>query len=373
MASLRLFNLPREIILQILNRLSRCDLLSLSLVNNTTCAATEPVLWSDIALVCRPRHPPSIDLLLQTLFKKQHLLEYTIHLAFKSFGFAQNFHPGHIPRFPVESLPQDVAASFIQCTTLGPALKDTWIQELKLATLDALVTLVVALLPNLTFLRLTHRFTPYTAILGQLLRHQLCQDQPIPHEIKLLILSKSLRQVDFLTSNQYYRNSPDILPFLHLPSLEHISIGIANRFAFLFPVEMPSLKSLVSLKLKGIRESSLQYILKPLENPQALSWQFYTDGTYSPSEGFIDLEVMGAALRSISKTVTYLNISETDEFDDNIFDGPQLSIQSSLDGLKEFDRLKELIIPWIFLMGFKPGRGESCYIVCLVTLHAENE
>lgn len=129
----------------------------------------------------------------------------------------------------------------------------------------------------------------------------------MPHEIKPLIISKSLRQVVFLTTfcrrgNEYLGNTPDALPFLHLPNLQHISVGIDNRFAFLLPVEVPSLPNLVSLKLDGIREDSLPYILEPLENLQALNWRFYCNTTQFSREDFIDLEAMGAALRYISKT-----------------------------------------------------------------------
>lgn len=383
MESLALFNLPRELILQILDPLSRSDVLSLSLVNKATYTTTEPLLWSDITLAWKENHPPRLDLLLQTLFEKSHLSSYTLHLALKGLRFFTWGDTDAAPKLSVKSLPQDVAASFIQSTTLEPALKENWIQELKLGTPDALATLFIALLPSLTSLYLGRTFTTYNVILGHVFRHQLCQDQSLPHEVKPLLLSRSLRRVVFLPRNPrggdiWHRNTPDVLPFFHLPNLEHISVTIDNAFAFVWPGGVPSLKNLLSLSLYGLREHFLQYVLEPLENLQALTWHFYNYGERFLSEQVIDLDTMGVALRCVSKTVTGLTISACD--DSEVYEdepiGPELWVQGSLDGLREFEKLQKLKIPWVFLMGFEPGERREllhCMPRNLETLELTND
>ena len=110
---------------------------------------------------------------------------------------------------------EDLVASI---TKLHLPFGDQWTQALRCGTMDAFVTLLISMLPNLTHLQLDHNFARETHLLGLFLGHTLRRslDSHMP-------AFDRLRHVDFQPRYDRFRssmiqNTEDVLPLFLLSS-----------------------------------------------------------------------------------------------------------------------------------------------------------
>ncbi|CAI6100952.1 unnamed protein product [Clonostachys chloroleuca] len=202
------------------------------------------------------------------------------------------------PALPVSVLPLPAAAEHIRVLDAPGA--DTWMEELQAGAVDALVALLISILPNLISLELGPNFTLESAHLGKFLRHTITR---IGNRSSGLPKFPSLNHVVFAGRTNEFRhcnfnNAADVLPFFYLPSLQTIHAS-----------------------------------------------------TY-----VVALDVMAHALRQVHSTLVKLSI-EADTEANELYGGyedPDVETRGSLHGLAQLAQLKFLPIPWAFLIGLSP-------------------
>lgn len=235
----------------------------------------------------------------------------------------------------------------------------TWADLLNAGSMDALVALLIAHLPNLTSLHLGPRFTRDNACLGFLLRSALCN--PVDHDTPKF---EHLRMVNFNAGRFSHsgrlvrqQNTANVLSFFYLPSIEHIHTSFDNPEDFKWPApegQAPVCHNLTELDLGvPIRTAHLWNILSIAPRLKTLRWDWYHAGITTPfgDDKAIDLDQIAAALSLVRETVTKLIITARCTLGANK-EFPQSSSKGSLQLLANFPSIKSLQAPIGFLMGW---------------------
>ncbi|VUC37275.1 unnamed protein product [Clonostachys rosea] len=358
---------PSELQLAIFALLPLGDLLSLSLVSKSLHTFVEPLLVADIHLEWKkqPEHNlPPVAALLRTLFERPYLGQHCLHLRLTGMGFKTQPRgtDEEPPALPVSVLSLPAAAEHIRLIEAPGAV--TWLEELQAGAVDALVALLVSLLPNLVSLELGPNFTLESARLGKFLRHAITR---VGNRSSWLPKFPSLKHVVFAGRTNEFRhcnfnNAADVLPFFYLPSLQTMSVSIDNPVTWAWPHSdnatplLPS--SLTSLELFRLRETRLQHLLAPLKSLKKLHWHwFYQEYLDSHASTYVvALDVMAHALCQVLGTLVELTI-EADTEANELYGGyedPDVKTRGSLRGFAQLSQLKLLRIPWAFLVGFSP-------------------
>ncbi|CAH0020348.1 unnamed protein product [Clonostachys rhizophaga] len=322
---------PRELQLAIFALLPSGDLLSLSLVSKSLHSFVEPLLVADIHLEWKkqPDHNlPPVAALLRTFLESPYLGQYCLNLRLTGMGFKT--HP----------------------------------VELQVGAVDALVALLISMLPNLISLELGPNSTLESACLGKFLRQAITC---VGNRSSWLPKFPSLKHVVFAGRTNEFRhcdfnNAADVLPFFYLPSLQTMSVSIDNPVAWTWPhsdnATPPLPSSLTSLELFRLRETRLEHRLAPLKSLKKLHWHwFYQEHLDShASTDIVALDVMAHALCQVHGTLMELTI-EADTEANELYGGyedPDVETRGSLHGLAQLAQLKFLPIPWDFLIGLSP-------------------
>ncbi|KND93461.1 hypothetical protein TOPH_01959, partial [Tolypocladium ophioglossoides CBS 100239] len=358
MAATSLADWPRELQLSVLDLLSFTDLLSMSVVNKDFRILTEPILYSKVEMTWTWDHTPPITLLLRSILDRPELSGHIRSLRLDGEGFVKsNREISEPPALPVTTLPISKASKIIQSTGVPQA--ELWIEELQSGTIDAIVALLLSMLPNLTSLHLGPNFAVESRFLGKMLTCALCESSK---EYRLPAF-RNLHHVTFSRRTHDYRqrhinNSADVLPFFYIPEIQCLSISIDNPTEFVWPVHTPTPSSLTSLELCRLRETRLEPLLSVLNGLQKLRWNWYyqPDIDRAVSKHVIELDTMTKALNRVGYTLTDLTIeAETcPELSAGAFEAPELEMRGSLGDLAHFGQLRRLCVPWVFLMGFSP-------------------
>ncbi|CAG9998459.1 unnamed protein product [Clonostachys byssicola] len=358
---------PRELQLAIFTLLPSGDLLSLSLVSKNLHGFVEPLLVADIHLEWKkqPDHKlPPVAALLRTLLERPYLGQHCLKLRLTGMGFKT--HPRGTdeepPALPVSVLPLPAAAEHIRVIEAPGA--DNWLEELQAGAVDALVALLISMLPNLISLELGPNFTLESACLGKFLRHATTC---VGNRSRWLPKFPSLKHVVFAGRTNEFRhcdfnNAADVLPFFYLPSLQTMSVSIDNPVTWTWPHSdsaMPLLtSSLTSLELFRLRETRLEHLLTPLKSLKKLHWHwFYQEHLDShASTDIVALDVMAHALCQVHGTLMELTIEADTEANElyGEYEDPDVQTRGSLRGLAQLAQLKLLRIPWAFLIGLSP-------------------
>ncbi|KAM3532839.1 hypothetical protein MY4038_003845 [Beauveria bassiana] len=344
---------PNELLLSFLNLLPLTDLLSMIKVCKSIYAVSLPLVYSTIETTWALGRTPPVVLLLRSLVERPELADHVRDLRLEGNGVPGRPELRELPAFPIDSSLLSKAAKIIQSTKVPFA--DLWIHELQSGTVDAIVALLLAMLPNLTSLFLGPNFTVRSRLWGGMLQCALCKPQ------KTLPAYKNLRHVTskFRAKEYFYTdicNAADVLPLFYLPSIEDLSISIDNPAEFTWPASHAPSPSIISLDIYRLRESRLGPVLSVLKALQKLHWHwsYQPDLDEDVSKGVVRLDTAAAALDEVADTLTDLTITAMTRPNYSVgdYDPPPLEIQASLDGLSRLRKLKNLSLPWAFLMGF---------------------
>lgn len=344
--------------------LSSAELGVLCLVNRHLRALAEPFLYSEIQwtwLETDP-HPLPITQLLRTILCRPELAAYitSVHLNGrndKRRGYQSTNRT--TPTIPVFGTELDESITFIRGTRVP--YSDQWIQELRSGTMDAVVALLLAQLPNLRCLHLENDFTQRSALLGMVLRSSICE--PVDYRLPSF---QHLRDVSFFRLHygghggdqekyKSFKNTADILPFFYLPSVQCMSVLLENPLAFSWPAaHLPTPSTLTLLDLTSVREAYLAELLSVTQNLKTLRWSWYYD--FGLDDKFntpiIDLGQIAAAIAHVRDTLTDLTISADCDIGGNDQHLPGLKTVGSLHAIVNCDMLQRLQVPWPFLVGF---------------------
>lgn len=365
-------DLALELRLSIFGLLPAHDIANAARASKALHTALEPILYSRIALDWRWQHDPPIALLLRTLLARPELADYVQHLHLKGTSFDWNalvvWRP-EIPTINVDSLPRKEAAAAIDRMAVARSAGDEWKDKLGQGNADALVALLVCLLPNLASLHLGSLFVIENTIFGQVLRQSLCDKGNTGGTQKTLPTFRKLRQVVFPKERQdahrrdQCKNASDVLPLFYLPALESLTLFIDNPVEFAWPagVAAPIASALTSLQLFRLREQLLGRILCATPHLKHLTWQcFYQNGLDRPmSQDTMDLDAIGAALAPVRESLVELVLDALTEIGPRDIDHPFINTSGSLSGLLDMRSVKTLSVPWVFLMGFSPLEQRS--------------
>ncbi|KID96707.1 F-box domain, cyclin-like protein, partial [Metarhizium majus ARSEF 297] len=219
MAVEQLGDWPSELILSLLDLLPLPDLLYMGRVNKYTRNVAEPLVYSTIETIWALRGTPPAMLLLPTIFDRPDLAGHVRTLRLQGDGFENHPEVREPPAFPASPLLLDKATKFIQSTWV-PFAK-SWIGELQLGTVDAIVAALLASMPNLTTLYLGPNFT---------IRSCQPKEYHLPTFTQLRHVTSEYRAKEWHHRN--ITNTADVLPFFYLPNVEHLSVSIDNPVQF---------------------------------------------------------------------------------------------------------------------------------------------
>ncbi|KAI9172698.1 hypothetical protein HJFPF1_02209 [Paramyrothecium foliicola] len=351
-----LAHLPVEVQTPILELLSFRSLVSLSLVNKETQNTVEPFLYADVTLTWGWEHPPGIVPLLRSLFDKPYRAQYVRRLSLKSDEIMDSRSRSDLEPPPIPVSIETLGEACVRIQSTGLPSVQEWMNELGAGAIDALMALLISMLPNLTFLYLTPLFTIDIPRLGQVLRCAL--NRPSTHTEYRLPKYLRLTEVVILPRFRYrYQrrasNIADVINFFSLPRVQHLSIFIDN------PIEtawsMPQICScLTSLELFCLRETRLEPLLASLKSLKKLHWYWHYQEGHNPHAGqeTIELDKIVIALSQIKDTLTDLTIQAQitpATLPEKLV--PELAdFQGSLQGLGRLKKLKALNLPWAFLV-----------------------
>lgn len=180
--------------------------------------------------------------------------------------------PSHLPALPFGRL-----SAVIERTGVSQFVADDWRDKIQSGHPEAIVAVLVCLLPNLERLFLSDNWTDNTEYLGAMLRAVLC-DRP-PHREKTDLptfaslnyasLAMRLNEARLLET----RNTADALALFYLTSIETLSVSIDNPTVFSWPSSSPPTPTtLKSLEIFCLRESRLASILSVTNDMKKLRY-----------------------------------------------------------------------------------------------------
>ncbi|KAL4733319.1 hypothetical protein BDV11DRAFT_89153 [Aspergillus similis] len=357
-----LANCPPDILYLVFKLLSPADYYSLSLVNKGFYLYTEPFLYSRIQwtwqVVVEPLSPPPLPQLLRTLLSRPQLATHITAVHLDGYRDDPNTFRFKLPTFRVSDgeLDLDDAVAFIYRTRVP--FSELWIQEVRSGSMDALVALLLAQLSNLKHLYLGRNFTRQSTLLGMVFRLVLCQPKggyDLPDVQHLQDVSYIIPDGEDETRDRKMKNTADILPYLYLPNLEHLSASIENPAQLSWPApHKPLAAKLMSLELTHIREYYLAELLSVTPSLRALKWHWYYDNGVKDqfTTPVIHIDRLAAALSSVRHTLVDLMITAHCDLGGGDVILPAVKIEGSLDDFVGFTSLRRLQAPWAFLVGF---------------------
>ncbi|GAB1216405.1 hypothetical protein ATERTT37_005619 [Aspergillus terreus] len=344
----------------VLKMLSVTEHRTLCLVNQNIRAIAEPFLYSKIQWTWqkdRPDSPPPIMQLLRTLLSRPQLAGYITNVRLDGYTYRidRTGFRWTIPQIPIPNDELDKPIAFIQ--RMGLPYSKRWIQELRDGTIDALVALLLAQLSNLRYLYLSGDFTRRTVLIGMVLQSAICEDYGLPNFGRLQDVSFLVPQGRDEAWDRKIKNTADVLPFFYLPNVQRMSASIQNPDEFRWSISrLPDPAKLVSLHLTHVREGYLRELLAVTKKLRTLRWEWYFD--YGVEDQFttpiIDLPQIAAALSTVRDTLTDLTIFADCDCDPCGGDAfrPAVKTEGSLHSMINFEMLRNLQIPWAFLVGF---------------------
>lgn len=360
---------PQELRLSVLELLPLADLLALSRVNKQFHIFTERALYAKVALTWVMDREPPLTLLLRTILDSPQLGHHVRSLRLDGHRFSKKARRIDTvpPPLSVDDLVISKASQFIRSTRVPQA--QLWQDELQSdGNLDAIVALLLSMLPNLTSLHLGPAFTIDSRLLGIVLRCALCG----PRDRYCLPTFEHLRRVTFSrrAHEEWHpkaaNNASDVLPFFYLTGIQSLSVSIDTPLEFSWPAPAsPAPSSLTRLELGRLRETRLAPVLSALDGLQKLHWNWYyePDLDRDVSEDVVEVDTMAEALGLVSDSLTDLTIdAETlPDLSDGGYEEPEVQIRGSLldGGLARLGKLRRLCVPWAFLMGLSPSTARK--------------
>ncbi|KAJ3486920.1 hypothetical protein NLG97_g6522 [Lecanicillium saksenae] len=229
-------------------------------------------------------------------------------------------------------------------------------------TVDAMVTLLVALAPNISSLDLDQLFALEMPLLGDFFKQNLCASPPTQNAGQPF---SRLQKVGVLRDRAYMSrenglNAMDRLAFFYLPAIKSLSISIDDPDNFAWPGPPPTVSTLTSLQLDKIREPNLGPILEATPNLKQLNWTWLYGSCADKRYGAtLNLDTLMAAMQPLSHSLCELVLDGNHALTFKEIRPPVLDIRGSLTGLMGFVSLRKLVLPWVFCMDTSSSKGPS--------------
>lgn len=363
---------PTELLQLFFKSLSSAELRAVCLVSRGLRNLVEPLLYSTIHWEwLEDLRPPPVGLLLRSILERPELATHIRSLSLTGHTFYLPHFRGTVPKIPRPGHELDTYIDSVRNS--GVPYGDLWVYHLVLGTMDAFVALLVSLLSNLTTLQLGPNFAKETQLLGMVLRSALHEKRCSGQAFFPYLREVSLKMGVDTYRDHSYKNTKDVLPFLYLPDVRHLSLSIENPSLFVWPIGAPpSPSSLTSLDLTLVRETHLGTLLSVTKGLEILRWDWYHNPALQDpyNRPNIDLAQIAAALSNVRGSLKELTISADCDLGWAASQLPQLTISGSLDDLSGFRSLKKLSIPLPFLLGFSPDTSNR--LKAIVPRHLEH-
>lgn len=373
-----LSHVPDELLLIIFSGCNANDLAQLSRVNRRFQILAEPYLYKHIEWLSTDTADPPIYLFLRSILARPALATHVKHAILQGDSFrVPRLNAAHAervsPTLAILPTDEDVRrlVSIVQGSDLPLVDRDSWASDVERGTMDAVLSVLLSQLPNTQVLRLDRNFTKDATIMSKVLTYAFCNPSCNSPE-KL----QSLRRVDlnfhFWTETWRTRLVPRLAsdlafigPFLHAPSIEHLSAVIEEPYTSDWIKKLPEASSLRSLQLSVLREKSLGEILRCCPRLDSLEYLWYADKKCELPPSFLHCVDLAQSLDHISLTLRYLKLSVEFQPSDSADEGWQapFGIDGTVTTLPKFALLEDLEIPFILLLGLHPSSTKlSCVL-----------
>ncbi|PHH64937.1 hypothetical protein CDD82_1720 [Ophiocordyceps australis] len=348
MESMKLHMLPMEILDMIYQHLNLEDLKTFSLCQHRFRDISERRIFERVIVSWdRAEVASSAIPFLGAILERPELATY-VHTLRLVGG---NYLAPVKRRVPYEIL---VKASEAIIATRMPD-SDIWVQKLQAGSVDAVTTLLLVLLPNLTCIHQASPFCFDNEMLAKMLTHALSEsahDYQLPDFRKLnkFIVGYADTRETIRDEIRTTNIAENLLPVFRLPSLEHLHIGIPEETKA-WPGVLPTCSSLIEFGLAQYETHGDKALLATMPSLKRFSWQWHNNLRWNRHLGGLNLDEADRALASVSDQLTYLGISlNYDRGDSEQMDGG-VHIFGSLNTLPTMNNLTTLRFPWVFLMG----------------------
>lgn len=236
----------------------------------------------------------------------------------------------------------------------------TWKDELRKCNMDALVTLLLSFLPNLTRLSMRDCFARDVRILSRSLAHSM----QAPPSGAVMPMLRSLEDVTIVRSDQRRAggksSAGEALPWFHLPQLRRLELTIDDPGSLAWtPAEAPHPSRLQSLRMTSIREANARQALTRCRGLRQLHWhlEYDDEARILPiGERALNMASVNASLEPLCETLEDLTLKaayETREWDKKHL---VIELRGTLD-LSGFHAIRRLAVSWPLVMGMGPARG----------------
>ncbi|KAI1009059.1 hypothetical protein LB504_001960 [Fusarium proliferatum] len=358
---------PVEIQLQVLESVPKPGLVALSRVNKHLASIVQPILHREVDVNCPPltlrcRSVPLV-LVLRTLLWRPDLAQAVQHLRFDGYDFVER-ELNELPTTPLFDLTDEdklKAVQFIKALDLYQGID--WAHAFLKGQVDSLVSLVVALTPNVRSLYLGEFFSVEICYLRLLLKPESYNNPGGSNVHKFEHLRHvtvdnhcaTYHHIQFGFNNIYQS-------FFHLRMLENLSISGSFPEASRPFTITTKLEHLRCLNLKRISEAELGRILSIAPNLEDLK---YTYACYPKADHFsnhswrLDVARLSDSLeghRLKLKSLQLLVVDNINVLDEGLDPLWPLALQGTPLKLHDFSNLRILTVPWILIAG--PSKGE---------------
>ncbi|KAM0418760.1 hypothetical protein ACHAPT_012270 [Fusarium lateritium] len=351
---------PQEIVDSILQWVSPKDLCTLCLVNKSFYIVAQPRLFAKIEWEWDTKKAPPVAILLRSLLEKPALGDY-VQVAIlngENTGTWRDVGRARAtPQFDDSGV--DALVAFVKSRALPRRYANNWIKGLRSSRInfkmDAYITCLLAMLPNIKHLRLEPAFAYHSHLSSRIFRVALSvfprQNKPNLPLFEQLRVVAYLRRI-FEHPSRKSRGVDSLTPLFYLPTVHQLSASIENTPYWKWPEHKPTLQTLTTLDLTDIQARHLGTILAETKNLNTLRWGWGGWPEASSSlDGmqWINLTEMMASLQHVQKTLVSLEITESRLIRDDR--PPQMGLRGSLEGLAAFETLKSVKLPLVFLAG----------------------
>ncbi|KAF5019489.1 hypothetical protein F66182_8496 [Fusarium sp. NRRL 66182] len=349
---------PVEVHLLIVNCLwrQRTTLHALSLVNKHFSIIAQPFLYEEVDVGWADGESPPLTLIIRTLLDRPELANNIKFLRLDGWNFPDRV-PDRLPRISPAALDLEKVAQFI--TNSNVLLGQEWGEGIFDGELDAIVALLLALLPRLKSLFLGQDFSTEIIYVGMILDPNQVNNPD--HRIHKF---EHLRKVTMKNENMdryhnMYDFSESALAFFNMSQLEELSMApILPEIDFTWPTGTPQpMEKLKYLHVERVRETQLERILCLAPNLKSFSWNWSYDNERDGAEhgNLFELDRMDSAFRVVNKTLTAISITVDEDGGINHPDHFwHIRVSGNLEGLVDFTNLRDLTIPLVLLLGYSP-------------------
>ncbi|KAM0234036.1 hypothetical protein ACHAP5_010214 [Fusarium lateritium] len=351
-----LMRLPTEVQIIIAEQLSdRRDLQALALVNRHFARISQPVLFREVDVGWDPKEPSPLALVTRTLLDRPDLAASVKSLRLDGYEFPER-EPEVISTISVTGLNMTKAADIIKGT--GADFADNWVQGVLDGAVDALVALIILMIPFVRDIYLGVDYCIEVLFLTLMLdrREQMKPNVKLPALEYLARVNMENHYADLF--HEVLNFNDGILNFFNLPQLKSLSFAVSPIAAQPWRPEgrFSKMINLTFLHLLRASEEQLGAILSLTPNVVHLKWSGY----WCPREEhpdalrtIIDLDKLSTALSERNRTLQYLTLEVVDDTMTTVEFIWPMKLMGSL-WLTDFTDLVGLIVPWVFLMGWCP-------------------